>query len=353
MSTKKPSIKDRAMLVGQSLGAAPSAGAPSPAAAPPAGGAPVPTLVVPHRERPATGPGSMVRFLEGESKVYAENEALKKELATWESASPTRLLDPSVIQPSRWANRHEDSFTSAEFVQLKAEISQAGVNAQPIKVRPLAGTDPQRYEVVFGHRRHRACSELGLQVLAMIEPVDDRTLFEEMDRENRARSDLRPYEQGVMYARALAEGLYPSLRQMADAIGVDKSLVSKALRIAELPAPILDAFPSRLDLQYRWVAVFDELLAGEKKGAVLALAEQLTADRRAGKVRSSAEVFSLLAGVSSAPKAKPVERTVVGKRGSVRIVEDGGRVKAEFSKGALDAAALTKLDAFLGGLLEQ
>lgn len=35
--------------------------------------------------------------------------------------------------------------------------------------------------------------------------VDDQQMFVEMDRENRQRKDLRPYEQGMMYGHALKE----------------------------------------------------------------------------------------------------------------------------------------------------
>ena len=82
---------------------------------------------------------------------------------------------------------------------LKSEMESAGGNVQAIKVRPIPGTEPQEYEIVFGHRRHRACLDLGLEVLATIESIDDKELFKEMDRENRQRADLRPYEQGLMY----------------------------------------------------------------------------------------------------------------------------------------------------------
>ncbi|MFD2274834.1 ParB N-terminal domain-containing protein [Undibacterium arcticum] len=82
----------------------------------------------------------------------------------------------------KWANRISDSFTSADFLALKEEITQAGGNVQPIKVRPLVGV-ADRYEIVFGHRRHRACLEAGLPVLCLIEAVSDQELFKEMDRE--------------------------------------------------------------------------------------------------------------------------------------------------------------------------
>ena len=90
----------------------------------------------------------------------------------------------------------------------------------------------QGYEIVYGHRRHRACLDLGLPVLAVVEEVGEQQLFEQMERENRARADLSAWEQGMMYARALDQGLYPSNRQLAQAIGRDLGDVGKALSLA-------------------------------------------------------------------------------------------------------------------------
>jgi ParB-like chromosome segregation protein Spo0J len=63
-----------------------------------------------------------------------------------------------------------------------------------------------------------------------------------MERENRARKNLSAWEQGTMYRRALDEGLYPSQRKLAEALGVDISLVSKSLALARLPDAVVRAF---------------------------------------------------------------------------------------------------------------
>lgn len=231
MSTKKPSINDRALGAIQKPSEAP---------------APIQPV-----KRIQTGPGLMSAHMAKESEALRENEALKDELKQWEGASPAKLIDPTLITRSKWANRHEQSFTDESFKQLKAEIQSAGGNVQPIKVRPLVGQGG-KYEIVFGHRRHQACLELEQPVLAMIENLDEQQLFTQMDQENRQRKDLRPYEQGMMYKRALDEGLFPSQRKLAKGISVDLSLINKAINLAELPAAIVGAFGSPLDLQYRW-----------------------------------------------------------------------------------------------------
>lgn len=197
-----------------------------------------------------------------------QNIILREDLAQWDGASPVRKLDPRTIVRSKWANRHEKSFSDKEFEQLKADIESAGGNVQPIKVRRLKGQDDQ-YEIVFGHRRHQACFELGLSVLAMIGEVSEQELFSEMDRENRQRKDLRPYEQGVMYKRALDEGLFPSARKLAEYAGADLPSLGRALSIARLPTEVLNAFESPLDIQLRWATDLTQALQKEPEIVIL------------------------------------------------------------------------------------
>ena len=102
-----------------------------------------------------TGPGQMMLT----RKAQLENEQLRSKLAEYDGALPVKKLDPKTIRRSALANRDESEFTTAEFLRLKAEIESAGCNVQPIRVRPIAdaAADARRFEIVFGHRRHRAC----------------------------------------------------------------------------------------------------------------------------------------------------------------------------------------------------
>ena len=221
-----------------------------------------------------TAPGTMMGFLTAQSTAMVEAEALKKRVKTLEGESPLRKLDPSTVKASKWANRHEASFLTAEFQELKAEIAAAGGNVQPIKVRPVQvlnrSTPPAdaTYELIFGHRRHRACLDLGIPVFATIEEASDVSLFEQMERENRGRKNLSAWEQGTMYRKALDEGLYSSLRRLAESLGVDVSLVSKSVSLARLPETVVAAFQSPLDIQFRWAAPLAEAMQKDPDGTL-------------------------------------------------------------------------------------
>ena len=225
----------------------------------------------PSRPRTRTAVGGMAQFVATQSPLHREVEALRGVVKSFDGALLTRALDPASIVPSSWANRHVDAFATSDFAELKREIKDAGGNVQPIKVRPLIpstqGAGPgAKYEIVFGHRRHRACLELGIEVNAVIEELDDRKLFEQMERENRGRKNLSAWEQGGMYLTALDQGLYASLRKLSESIGVDVSLISKSVALARLPRAIIDAFPSPLDIQFRWAQPLGVALQKDPEG---------------------------------------------------------------------------------------
>jgi len=182
------------------------------------------------------------------------------------------------------------------------------------------------YEIVFGHRRHEACRQLGLPVLAVVDNLDDKALFVEMDRENRARKDLSAWEQGVTYRRALDKKLYPSNRKLAEAIGVDLGAVGKALALAALPDDVVSAFASPLVIQFRWAKPLSDALSADLNG-VLARARDLK--RQAGKIGARQVFERLIAlggkGVEPFNPLVPIQIEVAGKRAAtVTITAKGG-----------------------------
>lgn len=285
------------------------------------------------RAQARTAPGALLAFRGQMNDMEVEVARLQALVDLHEGADAAKKLDPQLIDASRWANRHPDSFKSGAFSRFKAEIAEAGGNVQPILVRRK---DDGRFELVFGHRRHRACLELGLPVLALVasQAIDDLQLFAAMERENRERADLTPYEQGVHYKRALEAGLYPSRRRLAEALGVSHTWVANTLLVAELPESVTGCFRSPLEIQHRHAKAIAEALDRDRK-VVLRRAEKL----RASAARpSAAAVASIL---TTGEDAKPVaESTVlkVGERvvGSIRKARDGS-FAVQFPAGGLSA----------------
>lgn len=282
-------------------------------------------------------------------EAKAKLEKAEGQLATFDGATFVRSMDPGQIRRSRWANRIEAEFATEEFRQLKEEILNAGGNVQPIKVRAISdgvkvfdGQTPS-HEIVFGHRRHQACLELGIQVNVIVaEHMGDRDLFEAMDRENRGRKNLSAWEQGRMYQDALDNGLYPSLRKLAESLGVNLSDASRATGLAKLPKEVVRAFQTPLDLQVRWAKPLADALQRDPDG-VLARARDLSKKQ---EPRGAGDVFDQLIGKAKHAPHQELQISASGKKVATLKAGAKGRAVIEFEAGALAPArhqALAKL----------
>ena len=302
-------------------------------------------------ERPRTAIGAISASIAMGRGVQAENRDLRAKLEHYEDATVVEFLDPKRIKPSRFANRHELSFAGPEFDGLKADIQAAGRNVQPIKVR-RAGHDADghdEFEIAFGHRRHRACLELGLPVAAIVEVLTDAQLFSEMERENRERQDLSPWEQGVMYKRAIDDGLFPSLRQLASSIGAQVGNVSTAIQLASLPSEVIDAFPSPLSLQFRWGTALKAAIDRNYE-EVLIQARDLAAMQ---PKLAAKDVLARLTGAAvSARRNAPIQLTSQGTVVGFWDQDQKGNVSMRIKAGSLSNAKVKRLREFLEKLFD-
>ncbi len=332
------------------------------------GGAPVPE---PQREpgKPFTGVGSVMAAITREAEIAHELAGVQVQLqqatarlTALDGAVLVRAMDPRAIRRSRWANRIEAEFATVEFSQLKEEIASAGGNVQPIKVRALSGDsaaadgpvdalfDGQTptHEIVFGHRRHRACLELGLPVNAIVvDKMDDRALFEAMDRENRGRKNLSAWEQGRMYDEAIRKGLYPSLRRLAESLGVNLSDASRAVQLAKLPKDIVLAFATPLDLQVRWAKPLADALQRDPEGT---LARARTA-MALGASRKPVEVLGLLLAAPAQPQPREITIRQGAKPLAVLKLAASGKLTVEFEAGAVADGQLDALARLIEGFV--
>ncbi|MDM0108496.1 ParB/RepB/Spo0J family partition protein [Variovorax sp. J22R24] len=296
----------------------------------------------------------MLAFMTEQSEVHREVVHLRERLAQFDGAQAMRKLDPKLITASRWANRDASHFQTEAFTRLKEDIAGAGGNVQPIKVRPIAGapSGAPQFEVVFGHRRHQACLELGIPVQAVVEPdMKDVDLFVEMERENREREDLSAWEQGVMYMRALEQGLFPSAKQLAAAIDRDLGNIGKAMALAKLPSEVVHAFGSPLNLQFRWATALKDAHQRDPEGLLAAAREMATKVPAA----TPAEVFATLTGAGRAGRQGETPSTEWtdddGRRIAVLTIDRKGRATLSFDR-PLDESQRRRLakavDAFVG-----
>jgi len=123
------------------------------------------------------------------------------------------------------------------LAELAESIRSQGI-MQPILVRPLAGKDRGKYEIIAGERRFRAAQIAGLaEVPVLVREVPDEGAAVMALIENIQREDLNPLEEAQGVRRLLDEfGL--THEQAAQAIGRSRSATSNLLRLLNLTGPV-------------------------------------------------------------------------------------------------------------------
>lgn len=276
------------------------------------------------------------------STVQQQLAEMSRKLERFDATMQAVELDPNKVRPTRLGGRHESTFKSQAFQRFKGLILQRGGNVQPILVREVPGFG---YEIVFGHRRHRACLELGLTVQAVVwkGELSDAELFAVMDAENRGRQDPSTFDQGVMYSAALGAGLYPSQRRLAEAIGVSHTWVRKAILVATLPESVVNAFDEPCLIQPAHAQQVVAALEVDRE-AVLKRAAALSSS---GAVRKATEVVDEL--LARVPREKTATPLIYGQRVLGSWVRDAkGRAVTTFEAEISTPALMKQLEVMLG-----
>ena len=292
----------------------------------------------PRHESSMTAPARMVDYA-----VAPDADKKERLEGTSRRATQVRKLDPTLVRRSRFANRHEDEFGTKEYVELKADIEATGGNTVPGKVRKQYEGGEGTFELIYGHRRHQACLELGLPFLAEICDADDRTVYEEMSRENLHRKDPTPWDWAHFYALGLRD-VYKSQDELCKANRKSKAHVSQALQLAELPIEVVAAFPTPLKLQLSWGAPLHNALKANR-ATVLKKAAELK-----GSHRPAGEVFRELVG-SRERKARVTELKVQGREVGT-LTWKSGVVQVKLKQRVLEAEHLHELRKLLEDYLK-
>jgi ParB family transcriptional regulator, chromosome partitioning protein len=149
--------------------------------------------------------------------------------------APVGSIRPNPFQPRL-------HFDPERLQELARAITSQGV-IEPLVVRPSAHSDNgagAQYELIAGERRLRAAKAAGLDAVPVIvRELDDRGALEMSLVENLAREELNPVEEGRAFAR-LSKEFSLSHDEIAARIGKSRPYVSNAIRLLDLPEPVLE-----------------------------------------------------------------------------------------------------------------
>ncbi|MET9530085.1 MULTISPECIES: ParB/RepB/Spo0J family partition protein [unclassified Streptomyces] len=256
---------------------------------------------------------------------------------------PLDAITPNPRQP-------REVFDDDALAELVSSIREVGL-LQPVVVRQ-AGTE--RFELIMGERRWRACREAGLErIPAIVRATDDEKLLLDALLENLHRSQLNPLEEAAAYDQLLKD-FSCTHDQLADRIGRSRPQVSNTLRLLRLSPPV-----------QRRVAA-GVLSAGHAR-ALLSVDDSEEQDRLAHRivaeglsVRAVEEIVTLMQSrPQNAPKAKgpragarlsPALSDLASRlsdRFETRVKVDLGQKKGKI---VVEFASMDDLDRILGSL---
>lgn len=135
----------------------------------------------------------------------------------------------SAIRPNGFNPRKH--FDEVSLNELAESIRQQGI-LQPVTVRHIA--DGNGYELVFGERRYRAATIVGMQEIpAIINDLTDEEAEEIAITENLQRKDVTPMEEANAYQRLMESGRH-DLSSLAVQFGKSEAYIRTRLKFASL-----------------------------------------------------------------------------------------------------------------------
>lgn len=164
---------------------------------------------------------------------HANSPLLNDNIANSHQEAVVHLtLDIHSIQPGKYQPRRE--IMENTLLELAESIKQQGL-LQPLVVRKIT---PDRYELLAGERRWRACQSLNMaNVPVIVRQVDDETAMAIALIENLQREDLNAVDQALAMQRLVTEFALTH-QQIADLLCKSRTAVSNYLRLLNLNAHV-------------------------------------------------------------------------------------------------------------------
>ena len=163
----------------------------------------------------------------GLDALFADNE-IDTEVEQKESLKArVSDIEPNKAQPRKY-------FDKEKLEELASSIREHGL-LQPIIVRKV----DDKYQIISGERRWRACRMAGLvEVPVILKDLDDKQVLEIGLIENLQREDLNVVEEAEGY-QALMDDFGLTQEEISKRVGKSRPVIANAMRILALPKEVL------------------------------------------------------------------------------------------------------------------
>ena len=267
------------------------------------------------------------------------------------SLSAIRELDPDLIDD--WGPKDRlDGFTAVNsdedgdgFDALKASIADGGQQV-PILVRRSDVKD--RFQVIYGRRRLRACRELGIKVRANVQDLDDQSALLAKGLENAARRNLSFYEKARFAAVIQVAG--HNTKVVRQVLNLSASGLSHLTKVSDnVPDDVGDAIgPAPRSGRPKWTELADAFSAKKiTAAAALAILHKLDEDT------SSDERLDLLLKEIARRGARLGQGTEVSPVDGVTIKTSKGAIAISIKRTGTAAAFAEWLEPRLDDIIKE
>lgn len=182
-------------------------------------------------------------------------------------------------------NQPRTHFENEKIQELSDSIRQNGL-LQPIVVRPYQN----KYQIVVGERRYRACKLAGLdEIPCMVQMYDEHQTATAAVVENIQRENLSPIEEALAYQQIL-DSQNITQAELANKVGKKQSTIANKLRLLQLPITVQEAV-RRKDITERHARALLKLDSTAKQNNMLReiMNKGLNVEQTEQKIKSKIE----------------------------------------------------------------
>ncbi|MCR9192830.1 MAG: ParB/RepB/Spo0J family partition protein [Gammaproteobacteria bacterium] len=151
-------------------------------------------------------------------------------------------VNPEECEPWKYANRHESEMGDIDAL---VDSIKANKQLQPALIRNHPTPHGHiKYEVIFGRRRHIACSKLGIPFLAIRKDISSaKDAIASQDAENKLRKDVSNYSNAILYRNLLQDKVFKTEKELAEKLGMAYSTFNELMAYSKIPEHIVNEIP--------------------------------------------------------------------------------------------------------------
>ncbi len=167
-------------------------------------------------------------------------------------------INPNYISNWKYNDRPESEL--GDINELSKDILQNG-QIQPCVVRKLKNS-PNKYELIVGERRWRACKLIEKDLNVIVSNINDEEAFIIQASENDQRKNLSDYARGMHYHKIIDNKIFTE-ESLAKKLNKSKSYVRQLLSFQRLHHSLVTAISNLSNISSRTAA---EMLRWQNKG---------------------------------------------------------------------------------------